>query len=95
MSVSVGAFDAVAPVAAHMPGGGDASSSLIPAERILLEVEALVEVLRRVDVAVGSRIPSGCGKGTGVATLLLGSDLEVGVAMFTGLMLQRRLRRVL
>lgn len=73
-----GAFDAVVPVAAHMPGGGLASMSFMLAVRILFVVdvmEALVDVLwRRVPVGEsvgravesGLRIPSGCGKGTGV-----------------------------
>jgi hypothetical protein len=48
MSESEGAFDAVEPVAAHMPGGGLASMSLMLADLILLEVvDALVEPLGR------------------------------------------------
>jgi len=54
MSFNEGAFDAVAPVAAHIPGGGFASMSFMLAVRILFEVdvaEALVDVLwRRVSV---------------------------------------------
>lgn len=78
MSDSEGALDAVAPVAAHMPGGGFTSISLPVAVRILFEtVDAFVELLLR-DVAEGvsvvagsgSRMPSGCGNGTGVAILL-------------------------
>jgi hypothetical protein len=46
MSASEGALDAVAPVAAHMPGGGLASMSFMLAVRILFEaVEAVVDVL--------------------------------------------------
>lgn len=59
--------------------------SFMLAARILLEaVEALVEVLWRclgdsgvagvAEVALGSRIPSGCGKETGVGVLALGSE---------------------
>lgn len=77
MSESDGALDAVEPVAAHMPGGGVASMIFMLAARSLLEaVEALVDVLR-LEVgesavgldASGSRVPWGCGKGTGVDTL--------------------------
>jgi hypothetical protein len=80
MSVIEGAFDAVAPVAAHMPGGGFTSISLPVAVRILFDtVETFVDVRPRVFVeddsavglgAFGLRMPSGCGNGTGVATLL-------------------------
>jgi hypothetical protein len=46
MSANDGTLDAVVPVAAHMPGGGLASISLMLAVRSLLEVvEALVDVL--------------------------------------------------
>lgn len=45
MSAIEGAFDAVEPVAAHIPGGGFASISLMLAVRTLLDIfEALVEV---------------------------------------------------
>ena len=70
-----------------MPGGGLASINLILAVRILFDaVDALVDVLcRRVlegesgGVAFESalRIPSGCGKGTGV-------EIEFGDTMFAG-----------
>lgn len=81
MSAKDGALDAVWPVAAHMPGGGDASMSFILAVRILLEtLEELVSDLWRVlDCVVagldacGLCIPSGCGKGTGVGMLPLES----------------------
>lgn len=76
MSDSDGALDAVVPVAAHIPGGGVASISLMLAARNRLEaVEAVVDVLWRVSVVgdsvegldgSGSRSPSGRGKGTGV-----------------------------
>lgn len=69
MSISDGALDAFAPVAAHMPGGGLASMSFRLAVRILFEaIEALVDVLlRRVPVgesvglvvALGLRMASG------------------------------------
>lgn len=81
MSANEGTLDAVVPVAAHMPGGGLASISLMLAVRSLLDVvEALVDVLwRRVLVGesgvLGPRMPSGCGNGTGV-------DIEFGGAMF-------------
>jgi hypothetical protein len=89
MSASEGALDAVVPVAAHIPGGGLASMSFMLAVRILFEVvEALVDVLwRRVAVAVavgesggvalalGSRTPGGCGKGTGVEVEFEGAML--------------------
>jgi hypothetical protein len=87
MSASEGALDAVAPVAAHIPGGGLASMSFMLAVRILFEVvEAFVDVLwRRVAVAVGesggvalalgSRTPGGCGKGTGVEVEFEGAML--------------------
>jgi hypothetical protein len=84
MSANDGAFDAVAPVAAHIPGGGLASMSFRLAVRILFEaIEAPVDVLlRRVPVgeavglvlALGLRMLSGCGKGTGV-------DVELDDAM--------------
>lgn len=49
MSANDGAFDTVVPVAAHMPGGGEASISLRLAVRILFEtVEAVVEDRSRV-----------------------------------------------
>ena len=72
-----GAFDAMVPVAAHMPGGGDASINLILAVRMRLVVDvvdALVEA--RVRCAVGEEdvwggeFDSGRGKGTGVETLV-------------------------
>lgn len=50
ISARVGAFDATLPVAAHMPGGGDASMSFMLAVRIRLDaeaVEALVDVRER------------------------------------------------
>jgi len=69
MSVIEGALAAVAPAAAHMPGGGFTSINLPVAVRILLEtMEALVEVRSRVLVegdsavglaALGLRMPSG------------------------------------
>lgn len=80
MSASDGALDAVVPVAAHIPGGGLASINLILAVRILFDaVEAMVDVLSRrvfdgesgvLAVALVSRMPSGCGKGTGVGVEL-------------------------
>jgi hypothetical protein len=87
MSASDGALDAVLPVAAHIPGGGLASISFMLAVRIRFEaVDAIVDVLcRRVlegesgglALESGSRIPAGCGKGTGV-------EMEFGGAMFAG-----------
>jgi pimeloyl-ACP methyl ester carboxylesterase len=89
ISASDGAFDAVLPVAAHMPGGGLASINFRLAVRILFEaVEAFVDVLCRrvlegesgggvVAFELASRIPAGCGKGTGV-------EIEFGGAMFAG-----------
>jgi hypothetical protein len=76
MSTREGAFEAVVPVAAHIPGGGFASISFRLAVRTLLEMmEALVDVLLRrvllgesggVTLELGSRMPFGCGNGTGV-----------------------------
>jgi hypothetical protein len=73
MSFNDGAFDTVAPVAAHIPAGGVASMSFMLAVRILLDVvEASVDVLLRCAFvgdpigALGLRMSSGCGKGTGV-----------------------------
>jgi hypothetical protein len=76
MSTREGAFEAVVPVAAHIPGGGFASISFRLAVRTLLEIiEALVDVLLRrvllgesggVTLEFGSRMPLGCGNGTGV-----------------------------
>jgi hypothetical protein len=88
ISASDGAFDAVLPVAAHMPGGGLASINFRLAVRILFEaLEAFVDVrCRRVlegesggvgAVELASRIPAGCGKGTGV-------EIEFEGAMFAG-----------
>jgi hypothetical protein len=88
ISAIEGAFDAVLPVAAHMPGGGLASINFRLAVRILFEaVEAFVDVLcRRVlegeSGGVGafelvSRKPAGCGKGTGV-------EIEFGGAILAG-----------
>ena len=81
MSDIDGALATVVPVAAHIPGGGFASISFPVAVRILLEIDdALVEVRACVFVeggsaaglaAVGLRMPSGCGNGTGVGMLLL------------------------
>ena len=78
ISARVGAFDVTLPVAAHMPGGGAASINFMLAVRMRLPadaIEALVDVRERLVVgelglafAVGE---SGCGKGTGVGTLLL------------------------
>jgi len=72
MSARDGALDAVCPVAAHMPGGGEASMSLMLAVRILLEMleEAVPDLLRVLGSVVGleacgSRVSSGCGKGAG------------------------------
>lgn len=85
MSARDGAFDAACPVAAHMPGGGFASISLMLAVRILFEtVDALVDVLWRVGLAaLGS---SGCGNGTGVEILALGPEVECGVVMVDGVL---------
>lgn len=50
MSASVGAFAVTLPVAAHMPGGGDASMAFMLAVRTRLVtelVEALVDVRDR------------------------------------------------
>jgi hypothetical protein len=76
MSDIEGAFDAVVPVAAHMPDGGFTFMSLPVAVRILVDtVEVFVDVRSRVLVdgdsaaAFGLRMPSGCGNGTGVAVL--------------------------
>lgn len=76
MSASDGALDAVAPVAAHIPGGGLASINFKLAVRTRFEIaEALVDVRWRrvlpgesggVALESGSRMPFGCGKGTGV-----------------------------
>ena len=87
MSDSDGAFEAVVPVAAHMPGGGFTSMSLPVAVRSLLEtVEALVDIRSRVFVEGESQRPSGCGNGTGVGVSLLDD------AMFVGMLSQERLR---
>jgi hypothetical protein len=89
MSDSDGAFEAVVPVAAHMPGGGFTSMSLPVAVRSLFEtVEALVDVRSRVFVEGESQRPSGCGNGTGVAVSLLGD------AIFIGMLSQERLRLI-
>jgi hypothetical protein len=57
MSDSEGAFAAVVPVAAHMPGGGFTSMSFPVAVRILLDtVEALVDVRSRVFVEGDSAV---------------------------------------
>jgi hypothetical protein len=87
MSASDGALDAVLPVAAHIPGGGLASISFMLAVRIRFEVvDAIVDVLCRralegepggLALVLGSRIPAGCGKGTGV-------DMEFEGTMFAG-----------
>lgn len=81
MSEREGALATVVPVAAHIPGGGLASISLPVALRSLLEtVEAFVELRSRAllrgtsGAGVGESwlvISWGCGKGTGVETLLL------------------------
>jgi hypothetical protein len=68
ISFNDGAFDTVAPVAAHIPAGGVASMSFMLAVRILLDVvEASVDVLLRCAFvgesvgALGLRMSSGCG----------------------------------
>jgi hypothetical protein len=78
MSASVGAFAVTDPVAAHMPGGGDASMAFMLTVRmrpVTEVVEALVDVRDRfvpgvVGVApVGGGVvceASGRGNGTGV-----------------------------
>ncbi len=67
MSNKEGAFEATLPVAAHMPGGGSASMSLMLALLILLDAdEALVEVRVRCLLFGPSCKPWGCGNGTGV-----------------------------
>jgi hypothetical protein len=82
MSAIVGALDTVLPVAAKKPGGGLASINLILAVRILFDaVDAFVDVLcRRVlegesggVFESASRIPAGCGKGTGVEIEFMGA----------------------
>lgn len=83
MSAKDGAFDAVCPVAAHMPAGGDASMSFMLAVRILFEIfeDAVPDLLRVLDSAVGldagdSRVSSGCGKGAGVRISRLEAEVE-------------------
>lgn len=72
MSARDGALDAVCPVAAHMPGGGEDWMSLRLAARILLEIfeEAVPDRSRVLESAEGLearglRASSGGGKGEG------------------------------
>jgi hypothetical protein len=85
ISPNVGAFAATCPVAAHMPGGGVASNSLILAARMRLPpelLEALVAVRERlcalvdeVAAALTSCSDGGYGKDTGVGTLPFGEGM--------------------
>lgn len=90
MSARVGAFAVTLPVAAHMPGGGDASMALILAVRrrpATLVVDALVDVRARFAGVDGvafegsggeAFVESGNGKGTGVCVFCSGYTIIAG-----------------